>query len=1343
MRNFKKYMCLILSLTMILVLTPADLAAAEIIGDADEVCLGGDKIALIDENLGEVDIDEAEDLTVGGDEALEESTIKESEAESAADESAEEVNDETVDETIAESVDETIVDSVDETIAESLDEAIDAERVDGSDILGSEIAGVDYEEDMVYAIVDTEEEAEDIADYYNIILESYDYKVAYYELPQGVSVAEVVQKSANNEEGYPALYPNHFGTVSDMILQDADISEDNTDDLEIESYITDSELLKNKNLLNENVLYTYPISGYQWQHDVIGSPYAWTSGIKGNGIKVAILSTGIINADVYITPTGSRTKILGSYYAPEGSTDPTKCTETYAGNGTFLAEIIGEEIASNGSDTYAGVGVAPECSLYNIKITVGEETKVDEINLIKGINYASEQHVDVMVIDAALNLPITGSYNDGVEWTIGRALGLAHSNGIAIFAPTASGSDQSEAWPAACENVIAVTATDKNNQRLAGSGYSSNTDFAAPGDNVTTARLRGTGSLGAVGIAAGEAALILSQKSSLKALWDDSGSPLTGSALVTALEKHMKASAISAGKECGAGIVYLPKALSLGTITTKPTAPTIKTYGEIYHGVSDLGYQFGIEDNYYGISVYYTTNGKTPSYKNGAIDSYSKKYDLAQSSIEEPVDISQKDFVIKAIAVDEKHGLVSPVVTKTIPLDYIYDLVVTAPTNKLVRGKSLKCTATVVPNNKYTSGVTWHVGWVNPLDPTDIREQLAKDNKVTVNSSGTVSAGKMEVNLIQQNYKVWAQSKKDSSKIGQWYFTVAYACPYKSLSVDKTDRTRTAIFPETSPNPMTDWNTDKNLLMNVLTKDINGIESQAYNEPEDFIVTSSNPDVVSVTHGRDSRGKNQWFREIKGPGKATITITDTMCQGLKTTYTINVVQYATGVNLNGGSYVVAGKTLTLTASPIPTNTSISNVKWELYDNAKNPITNDKRIKISNGKIITTKDAPAGTYYVMARATNLESRIVAWMGGDLDNAWVINVAPADKLVKKLEVDSEYKNCTIFTDKNAFGSATEKTVYCKITGGDRDNQLKLYPAHFEITSSNTAIVTTTSATVYNRDYLKFTLKAKGPAGKATITVKALDGSNAKVSFTVNAVNPVSAIRIAPSKAGTQMAVLQGKSIKLKPVIVEEYGKVSNKNVTWSLKEPTDERYVTINSKTGDIKTKTDVGSTFSNPYRIITVKATAAGGSGAVGESDVRLYTDYGKMQFCDASASPVDSAGKAIKGSGTIHNNYGQARGVFSDIDFYVRIKPKNTSKDKWDDFITVSSSNPSLAVVNKVEKVDDKYYPTGSPENLYYVYHFKGRCVTGTGDNKTGTVKFTITGADGSQKLTYTLKVTK
>lgn len=1232
----------------------------------------------------------------------------------------------------------------------------------------------------MYAIVNTREEAEEIADFYGIILESYDCRVASYKLPKDVSVAEIVQKSIDNKEGYPVLCANHYGSVCDeSVIENINIGdvsassgdefieeEYGDDDMDLSSYMSDTPELKGEGYLNENKKDPYSRYVYQWQHDVIGSSYAWTSGIKGKGISVAILSTGIFKGsdDTYdgcLKPAdSSRTKIIGQYYAPTGSESERDCWAGIAANGVLLSEIIGEEIG----DVYAtsdGVGVAPECSLLNIKITEGDKTEVTEENLIKAINYAtdSSKHapIDIMVIDARFNYPMSASYNDsGMLLSIEKVLTFAHSQGIAVFAPSAASSDQSESWPAAYSNVIEVTATDKNNQHLQGTGYSSNTDLAAPGDYVTTGRCISSGSsLASTGIAAGEAALILSQKSSIKALQDADGNPLTGGELADALEKYMKASTIPAGKEGGAGIVYLPKALSLGTITTTPTAPTIKTYGEHFYGGTELNYQFEIEDNYYGIKVYYTTNGKNPVYKNGSIDAYSKEYPLGtHTPIEEPVDISQKDFVIKAIAVDEKHGLVSPVVTKTIPLDYIYNLVVTAPTNKLVRGKSLKCTATVVPNNKYTSGVTWHVGWVNPLDPTDIREQLAKDNKVTVNSSGTVSAGKMEVNLIQQNYKVWAQSKKDSSKIGQWYFTVDYVSPYKSLSVDKTDRTRTAIFPETSPIPMTEWNTDKNLLMNVLTKDINGIESQAYNEPEDFIVTSSNPDVVSVTRGRDSNGKKQWFREIKGPGKATITITDTMCQGLKTTYTINVVRFATGVNLNGGSYVVAGKTLTLTASPIPTNTSISNVKWELYDKDKNLITNDKRIKISNGKIITTKDAPAGTYYVMARATNLESRIVAWMGGDLSLAWSITVDSANKLTKKIELDNPAdKNCKIFTDVNAFGDAsmTKKSVICKVTGGPMLPSGFLDVSRFEVTSSNEKIVKFASTPVedFLNNNLLIHLESGGQAGKATITVKALDGGNSKLTFTVNAVNPVSAVRIAPAKSGAAMAVLKGKSIKLKPVIVEEYGKVSNKNVTWSLVGTNDDRYATINPKTGEIKTKTDARSYIGQTYRSITAKAVAADGSEAFGQSEVKIITDYGKIQICGIDGKTVGTDGKAIKANGTIQNNYGKARGDYSKIDFYVRLHPSERTSD-WEELITVSSSNPSLATVAlEAEpawygKAAKYAYPYGGYGfEGYELLHFVGRCVTGTSDNTTGTVKFTISLPDGNQKLTYTLKVTK
>lgn len=891
MCNLKKLMCLILAAAMIIVATPVDSYAGEAMeGEIDLVDtdyeIASEEIISDDENAV------MEEIVMNENDLSEDITIEDTFGEDIAEE---ELTEEVL---------------MEEEIPEELlaEDILDEEETDDTlDILGEEVAGVNYEEGAVYALVDTGEEAEEMADFYGITLESYDYSVAYYKLPKGISVAEIIKKSMDNEKGYPVLCANHYGTVSDCNLESNDIGygeeEGIDDDLELESYLTDTPLLEKENLLNENVMFSYGRPyGYQWQHDVIGSPYAWTSGIRGRGIKVAILSTGIYhNArgyDNYIIPIESRDKIIGSYYAPGDSTTASDAYETAPSNGTFLAELIGEEIDSTGADPCSGVGVAPECSFYNIKITKPDDTKVEEVDLIKAIKYAAGTDADIMVIDACFSYPMSKSYNDGaVNLSIKKVLEFAHSKGIAVFARAARASDQSEVWPAAYPNVIAVTATDKDNRHLSGSGYSTNTDLAAPGDKVTTAYFRGSGTLAAVGIAAGEAALILSQKSSIKALQNEYGSPLTGSALVDALEKHMKASTISAGKECGAGIVYLPKALGLGTITTTPAAPTIVPNHELYYGDEDLRYQFGIEDRDYGVKVYYTTNGKNPTYKNGAIDSNSKEYNLANSYIEEAIDISQKNFVIKAIAVDEKHGLVSPVATKTITLNCLYKVIVSAPTNQLVRGKTLKCTAKLVPNNSYTSGVIWKV-----VDGYG-REQPAKDAKVTVNSSGVVSA-KKGTGLGTGTYYVRAISKKNDTISSEMAINVVDALPFKSMYIEKGYGTRTAYLP-------VDPSADKNLLRQVMVKNTDGHSIfEASIVPDDFIVTSSNTNVVAI-----ERDGANWVRKITGPGKATITITDARSMGLKTSYTINVIQNATGVNIKGGSYVVAGKSLTLSASP--------------------------------------------------------------------------------------------------------------------------------------------------------------------------------------------------------------------------------------------------------------------------------------------------------------------------------------------------------------------------------------------------------------------------------------------
>lgn len=1390
MNKIMKFMCLFLSVVMIITSAPMNAMAYEqTIPSVESFEEGIDEGECLEEGILEIG---SEEENPGEEISDEEILDEENPGEGSSDENAEENNQEDglpgEDSGISDDLDETTGDEIsdvenpdeeipDEDLLEENPDEITEEEISDEEIpdeegleegleetakdketleitvLKGEVEGKDYESGSVYAIVDSREEAEEIAEFFEITLESYDCSVAYYSLPKDVSVAEIVQKSVDNEEGYPILCANHYGSVSNMDISYNDSSEsisvsseeiydidDMVDVMKLESYMSDLPELEKEALLKENKLnQNKEYSNYQWHHDVIGSTYAWTSGIKGKDIKVAILSTGILkegsDIDNYLMPlpSASRTKIAGSYYAPEGSTNVEKCYETKVGDGTALAEIIGEEI-----DEAAGVGIAPECSLYNIKITAGDETVVTESNLLKAINYASGKDIDVMVIDACFSYPLSASYIDsGMNLSIEKVLAFARSEGIAVFAPGAYHSNQNETWPAGYSNVISVTATDKNNQHLSGAGYSSNTDIAAPGDAISTARLNATGCLPAVAIAAGEAALILSQKSSIKALQDADGNPLTGEALVDALKKHMKASTISAGKECGAGIVYLPKALSLGTVTTAPTAPTIIDYGEKYYGNEiGLNYIFGIEDSYYGVSVYYTTNGQKPTYKNGVIGADSQKYPLGTSNIEVPIDPSKKELVINAIAVDEVHGLVSPVVTKKIPLNNVRGVVVTAPTAFLNRGSSLKCTATVVPNNTYTSGVIWKV--------TDVwgDEQVAKDAKVTVNTSGTVTAAK-GTGLFNGPFHVWAISKKNSAIVGKYEFSVLDTPDYKSLKI---------LDPAMRNRKIDTSQTGENLLKNVWITNSDGYQIEAYGRKDNFTVTSSNTKVVAVKRGTDREGNpGQWISDVKGPGKATINIS---CMGLKTSFTYDVVQNATRLIIEGGSYVVAGKSITLKAVPKQANAFIKDVTWELYGDHRNLITNDKRIKISKGKITTTKELPAGKYYVIAKAKNRDNTEINSYYGDLDYAWPIEVASANNLVTKIEPDNPAdKNCKIFTDENVFSSATTKEVNIKIIGGKRDNNEYPFPSHFEVKSSNVKIVKVDSVNSFT-DYLRIKLSSGGQSGKATITVKALDGGNAKLTFTVTAVNPASAVRIVPAKAGTKLYVKKGKSIKLKAVVVEEYGKVSSKNVTWSLANPThDERYATINPKTGELKVKTDSGADWGKGFCYpIYVQATASDGSGACGKAMVMMIHDYGKIEICDVDGKIKGTDGKAIMSSGTIQNNYGRSRGDYSQIDFYVRIH----AGTKWTfnpltldaaNAFTVSSSNPSLATVALEGKSEwgGKAYETvfEGINDMYYVYHFVGRCVAGTSDNKTGTVKFTLTMPDGEQKLTYSLKITK
>ena len=1074
----------------------------------------------------------------------------------------------------------------------------------------------------------------------------------------------------------------------------------------MESYVVDeNDQFKNDLYLKD---FDESVDSPQWHHDVIGSPYAWKSNITGSGVKIAILSSGI---NEHIDFSNFDSTVVYHKNVAEVGTGKEACRDNI-GNGTALAGIIG----ANFGNSTLGAGVAPGASIYNIKIANFDGT-LNMKKVKEGIDEAVSQDVDIIIIDACFE-PL---YLHGVP-AIQDSISSAYEKGIAVFAPAGYGNEQYEVWPSACEHVIAVGASNMSNQRMGGSAYNSHIDIVAPGEKISTCAKDGStyqtmdGTLLAAGIAAGEAALILSYKDKINTFYKNGSLIEKSPALVDALEKHMKASTISAGSGTGKGIVYLPKALSLGTITEGPKAPTFYAPGTYPYGfyvanvdgVDVLKYLCDLQTNNYDSdfpSFYYTLNGKTPSYKNGKKDAYSE---YCGGTINSVVDASKNSLTIKAILVDHM-GKASKVATLTVPMNFVMQIKISTTSSQakpeVVKGKKLKFTAATLPSNSYAKAVSWHISYNGS-------EQAAKDNKVTISSSGEVVT---KANSFQGEYKVWAESKKDPTKKSNEIF----------INVrDSGEISKIRVLKKKIVEHRDDNNSEFDLITGMI--DPIRVDGDPFDITEDFAdlyITSSNSKVVKVDY--DESG---WHAVKKGPGKANITVCDAYGMGVKATYSVEVVQLATGVNVysNGYDKVARGKSISLKSDITPANSKVKTASWSVCDAGGTPVT-VKGLKVSKGKVTTSKSTPTGEYYIKAEVKNPN-------GSPIPNPVAIRkIEVINELVTK--ITPSVKNITIFSKNNNISDSqdyylTNGEFFVDIVGGERRGGSPIDKA-FSITLSNPNLVYCTSSTFDGKIKVGFSATGNG-YGKGTITIAALDGSGKKATVTVNVINPVSSVKIAPAKAGVNNAVVQGKTLQLKATLGEGYGKISNKKVIWSVPDEGDKDFVKVNSK-GLVTAlaNTDI----SGKKRSVTIRAEAADGSHAFQDVVIDIYKPVGKMVVC----SNTGETGKQYPASGRMSNNF-ENSGNFPPLNFYVKIKDtgEQLNTGAGGDFV-YSSSNPTLATVIP----NSAWKPEENMIDGYYIYNFQAFCVLPTDQNKTGSAKLTIKTKDGSQSLTYTVKVVK
>lgn len=995
--------------------------------------------------------------------------------------------------------------------------------------------GILYVKGEIMAFADSQEEAEMIAKAYNAEIKNFENGLLLMTLGEKTTVSTAIKAAATSSSKIvlPAVWPNYYRHVHvEDVLQVEESEyevEANAETVELTEDGTPSLESYEKAITAYNDPFLSPSeSEYQWQHVAVGSAYAWKDHYTGAGVKVAVLDSGVISNHEDL-------KIAG-HYSNLTNDDGVAITSTndVVGHGTHVAGIIGAQ-----SNNVGGVGIAPDATLYNIRV-MDDDGSGKDYDVIQGLIRATQMKVDIV------NMSLGGPGYNGL---FQDALNDAYNEGIAVFVSAGNDGVSAINYPANYDGVICVAATDTNNSRANFSTYGSWVDLSAPGVNIWSTYNGGTSSYASLSgtsmacpVAAGEAAVLLSAK-------PKSLDGKTGKNKVDALLQLMKSNTVKAsGSGMGSGITSLTKALKLSTATGKPSAPDISFVADSESAAQKVTVTISAS---LGTTIYYTTNGKNPAFKNGEPDAKSET-----TLYEEPFEINNSNkATVKAIAVNES-GVASAVKSASFTLKPYVTSIEISGVQKVAKGKSVSLTATVAPSYATNKKVNWSL-------EKEVAGVSVNNGKVTVANTvaeGTtfvVEAVAADRETVRATHTI---TVIDAVKIGSVKFGK------KSLSINIPTTKQLSLISEGG--------------FEAALNDADKTPTDA----SDFIWSSSNKDIATVN--------GEGIVTPHKAGKVTITALANDSSGKKATCTVTITQLATGIDVTGPTSVAVGKSVTFKATVMPADTKNKKVTWELLQNGQ-PVDASKGVSVSSsGKVTATKNATSGIYTVRAVAQD-ELKTPS-------NS--VDIQVTDGIINALTLaDKSQSKVTLYRKNPATGKEGEsKTVDIKIQGKEDGKTADLNA--YSVTYTNSGITTVTSEKV-DDNTIRLTITPTGKAaGTSKITVASTDGSNKKVNCTVTVVNPVSKVHIA-SKTITRpimaeiegggsiiidMLVVKGKSLQLQATLESEYGKVSKTGVTWSISKSSDSG-VTINNS-GKVSAKAKANAI------IYTVTATAKDGSG---------------------------------------------------------------------------------------------------------------------------------------------------
>ena len=1059
---------------------------------------------------------------------------------------------------------------------------------------------VDYAEDEVICLADSLEEAQAIAEAYGGELVDYSYTVATISLKESeLSVVGAVTAGADPDIYVPAVEPNYLIPIEEPdesvpayeeygafasamgVVAPAPTTWDDIVDPDGEYGFNDPYL----DPTNED---------YQWMHDTIDTYAAWGVTTGRTGITVAVADTGVKLDHEEFTGSGRTVQgydlVTGGYFnaseansTSEYITNSSTATiyrndqgEKPCGHGTHVAGIVAAA-AGNGK---GGAGVAPGVDILSVPCPVTSKGTFSTGGIIKAILFvAGYEKGDKTKTKGTRNADIlnlsVGSPTYSKNWEI--AVDEAYKSGVTMVASMGNERANNRSYPAAFDHVIAVTNINEGWIKAGSSSYGAWADVAAPGTYIYSTSNQGTnkykydsGTSMSAPVVSGACALYMSAYGYVDP--DTMENAIKASATKTT-QTQIGVGIVNAGRLLGADspapqielysnypAVSYAKAYDGMSVTASKDIPKqtiVKIAPPSYNGELETTRNIGM--------IIYTTDGKTPTVKNGEVTVGSEYtglinvYDLTYGIT------SKKKVTIKAACIN-KSGVMGKVTTLSFTVDPALEaeagdqataVAIVNPPKRIVAGKSVTLTAKISPESQNSQKPAWRIAkyWGGDL------------SKATIDANGV-----LKTNPAQHGYlKIECRSRDGAASSTCTICVDENTNPVKTIKLSESKKTLLLGSDNDGFSLRVDELTDTEGI-NVTSK----IGQSAANGGVTLEWTSSNPKVATVT--ASSSGDHAAVQAVS-KGSTTVICAAKDGSGAKATISVTVKQAVTDIEISGQKYVPTGTSATYKATVLPANADNKKVSWSILNEAHNGV-GDADISISSSGVLKVGNVdPNKEFYIRATADDgsyEEDEYLISIVRYQTSAVVITESPGDArkfdpdVNKPKTISRKYANndgltpLTSVSSVQMFNTSVDRAENSYDPEDDdtyEENKLHLNAClirkegnkeykfeysladAYEWTSSNNNIATVKADGAGHA----VVTAVEGAKGSVKITCKALDGSGKSASVTVNVIQPVEYFCVTG-----QNNIVRGGKATYKIQDWNPYSETvpSNKNVTWSV-------------------------------------------------------------------------------------------------------------------------------------------------------------------------------------------------